>query len=83
MKAGSVSRTVQVIRRHHQLQTELKWNLHVWHVLHVLMLFIVIEILADFLQDDATIRSFISSDHREHEILNRKVLGDELVRREN
>ncbi len=42
--------TMQVIRRHQQLQTQLWRYLHIRHIFRILILQIVIKILADFLE---------------------------------
>ena len=43
---------MQIIRRHQQLQTQLRRYLHVRHVLLILMLQVVVQVLADFFQHD-------------------------------
>lgn len=43
--------SIQIIRRHQQLQAQLRRNLHIRHIGLVLVLLVVAEILAYFLQD--------------------------------
>ena len=45
---------MQIIRRHQKLQTQFRRYLHIGHVFRVFMLEVVVEILADFFEDDAT-----------------------------
>lgn len=53
-------RTIQIIRRHQQLQTQLRRYIHVRHVGLILVLLVVAEVLADFFEDDATVTIFPS-----------------------
>ena len=46
---------MQIIRRHQQLQAQLRRYLHVRHVLLIFMLEVVVEVLADFFQHDAAV----------------------------
>jgi len=48
-------RTIQVIRRHQQLQAQLGWHVDVRHVFGILVLFVVVEVLADFLEHEAAV----------------------------
>lgn len=48
-------RTVQVISRHKQLQTQLRRDVHILDVLCVPMLLVVVEVFANFFQHEATI----------------------------
>lgn len=48
--------TIQEIRRHQQLQTQLRWYFHIWHILLILMCLVVVEVLAHFLQNDTAVR---------------------------
>lgn len=54
MNRQHTNSSIQVIRRHQQLQTQLWRDLHIRHIGLVLVLVVVAEILADFLQDDST-----------------------------
>lgn len=45
---------IQVVRRHQQLQAQLWWDVHVRHIELVLVLLVVQEVFADFLENDAT-----------------------------
>ena len=45
---------MQIIRRHQKLQTQFRRYLHIGHVFRVFMLEVVVEILADFFEDDTT-----------------------------
>ena len=42
-------RTVEIIRRHEQLQTQLGRDIDIRHVFGVLVLFIIVEVFADLL----------------------------------
>lgn len=46
---------MQIIRRHQQLQAQLRRYLHVRHVLFIFMLQVVAEVLADFFEHDAAV----------------------------
>ena len=48
---------MQIIRRHQQLQAQLRRYLHIRHVARVFILEIVVQVLAYFFEDDATARS--------------------------
>jgi hypothetical protein len=45
---------IQVIRSHQQLQAQLWWDIHIRHVDLILVLLIIQEIFANFLENDAT-----------------------------
>ena len=47
--------TIQVIRRHQQLQAQLGRHVDIGHVFGVLVLFVVVKVLADFLEHEAAI----------------------------
>ena len=47
--------TIQIIRRHQQLQAQLGRHVNIRHVLGVLVLFIVVEVLAYFLEHEAAV----------------------------
>jgi hypothetical protein len=45
--------TIQIISSHHQLQTQLRRNLHVRYTFNVLVSLMVVEVLHDLLEYDA------------------------------
>ena len=45
---------MQIIRRHQQLQAQLRRYLHIRHIARVFILQVVVEVLAYFFQDDTT-----------------------------
>jgi hypothetical protein len=47
--------TVQIIRRHEQFQAQLGRHVDIRHVLGVLVLFVVVEVLAYFLEHEAAV----------------------------
>lgn len=46
--------TVQIIRRHKQLQTQLRRNFHIRYIFCVLVLLVVVQVFADLFKDYAT-----------------------------
>ena len=52
---------MQIVRRHQQLQAQLRRYLHVRHVLLILVLEVVVEVLADFFQHDSAVCDRIMS----------------------
>jgi hypothetical protein len=47
--------TIQIIRRNKQLQAQLRRDIHIWHVLGLGVFLVVIEVFADFFEDDAAV----------------------------
>jgi hypothetical protein len=47
---------MQVIRRHQQFQTEFRRYLHIRHVFRVFMFQVVIQVFADFFENDAAVK---------------------------
>jgi hypothetical protein len=47
--------TIQIIRRHQQFQAQLGGHVNVRYVLGVLVLFVVVEVLAYFLEHEAAV----------------------------
>jgi len=60
---------IQVVGRHQQLQAQLGRDIHIWDIGLILVLFIVKEVFADFLEDDATTEGVsVRSPHQGTEI---------------
>ena len=50
LSSSQRKRTVEIVRRHEQLQTQLSRDINIRHVFRVLVLLVVVEVLADLLQ---------------------------------
>ena len=57
---GTVKLTIQVIGRHEQLQAQLGRHVDVRHVFGILVLFVVVEVFAYFLEHQAAGLIFVS-----------------------
>lgn len=53
---GRVERTIEEIRRHQQLQAQLRRDVHVRYILSIPILVVIVEVLCYLLKDDATFK---------------------------
>ena len=49
LSSSQKERTIEIIRRHKQLQTQFGRDINVGHIFGVLVLFVVVEVFADLL----------------------------------
>ena len=51
--------TNEIIRRHQQLQAQLRRNIHIRDILGIGVFLVVVEVLADFFEDYATVSALV------------------------
>lgn len=65
----TIQSSIQIIRRHNQLQTKLRWNIHIRDISLVFVLLVVAEVLADPLEHyPADVLQYASAGYRFGEV---------------
>lgn len=48
--------TIKIVRSHQQLKAQLSWDIHIRYISRVLVLFVVVEVLADLFKHEAAVQ---------------------------